>query len=539
MRNPYRDSYQVSKPGRGAGKELCPENPLGRREKEIVEMQDKTENKLSRRSFIKGAAAGAGSMALLGMGIREAEALPPPKKWHERTDIVVAGGGGAGLAAAFWAGKSGAKVICLEKSSTVMASSTAVSAGGFAAAGTRSQKKENVKDSADLLYKDIMEFTKKEADPPIARMYADQSLKAYEWLMDLGVPLVLLQHVESHSVAREHWLNASQLMQLMEKEVKKQGVSLRLNTAASNLIVNDKGRVLGVRAKTNKGEVNIMARRAVILACGGFAANLPLCGEFGGPEFRTVETLGGKGNVGDGLLMALPLGAATKNMYGSVVYENLAIASAANVTLPQVVWDGGILVNKDGKRFMRESRACFEMGSETILQSDRTAYIIWDGTMKKSPLTGRKLSRETTLSGGPAQAGSLRELAAKLKINPDQLEQTVNKYNACIDKNSDPDFNRTTLSGTEGKPVKIATPPFLGIQIFAKSYWTKGGLKTDDRCRVLNWDSKVIPGLYAAGEIMFGNMSSRVLTMGTGVGGAVTFGLNAGENAAKEKPWTR
>ncbi|OPY83100.1 MAG: Fumarate reductase flavoprotein subunit precursor [Smithella sp. PtaU1.Bin162] len=502
-------------------------------------MSDKRENQLSRRTFIKGAAASAGSLALLGVGIESAVALPAPKKWDEKADVVVAGGGGAGLSAAIWARKSGAKVICVEKASTSMASSTAVSAGGFAAAGTRSQKKENVQDSSDLLYKDIMSFTNNEADPAVAKMYSTQSLKAYEWLMDLGVPLVLLQHVESHSVAREHWLNAAQLMQLMEKEAGKQGVGLYLNTAATNLLVNDKGRVIGLRAKSKKGEMNIMAKKSVILASGGFAANLPLCGEFGGPEFRAVETLGGKGNVGDGLLVALRLGAATKNMYGSVVNENLAIASAANVTLPQVVWDGGILVNKDGKRFMRESRACFEMGGETILQPDRTAFIIWDSSMKKSPLTSRKLAREATLSGGPVQSGSLRELAAKLNIKPDQFEETVNKYNSNIDKNADPDFGRTTLSGTEGKPVKIAVPPFYGIQIFAKSYWTKGGLKTDDRCRALNWDNKTIPGLYAAGEIMFGNIGSKVLTMGTGVGGAVTFGMVAGENAAKEKPWTK
>ena len=494
-----------------------------------------------RRTFLKTAAVGAGSFSLLGFGMGKAEALPlpPPKKWDETADVVVAGGGGAGLSAAIWAKKAGAKVICLEKSSTPMASSTAVSAGGFAAAGTSSQKKQNVQDSSDLLYKDIMTFTNNEADPAIAKMYSEQSLKAYEWLMDLGVPLVLLQHVESHSVAREHWLNAVQLMQLVEKDAKSKGVLLHLDTSATNLIVNNKGRVIGVRAKSKKGEMNIKANRAVVLACGGFAANLPLCGEFGGPEFRTVETLGGKGNVGDGFLMSLPLGAATKNMYGSVVNENLAIASAANVTLPQVVWDGAILVNKSGKRFMRESRACFEMGSETILQPDRTAYIIWDSGMKKSPLTSRKLARETTVSGGPSQAESLRELAAKLKINPDQLEDTVKKYNGYVDKGADPDFGRSTLSGTEGKPVTIDKAPFYGIQIYAKSYWTKGGLKTDSRCRVIDWDNKVIPGLYAAGEIMFGNMSSRLLTMGTGVGGAVTFGMNAGQNAAGEKAWSK
>jgi fumarate reductase flavoprotein subunit len=496
-------------------------------------------NEVTRRSFIKSAAVGAGSIALLGAGINSAEALPAPRKWDEKADIVVAGGGGAGLSAAIWARKSGAKVICLEKAASPMASSTAVSAGGFAAAGTRSQKKENVKDSAAILYKDIMTFTDNEADSSIARMYSEQSLKAYEWLMDLGVPLVLLQLVESHSVAREHWLNASELMKRMEKDAKSRGVALHLNTAATNLIVNGKGRVIGVKAKSKKGDVNIMAKKAVILACGGFAANLPLCGEFGGPEFRTVETLGGKGNVGDGFLMALPVKAATKNMYGAVVNENLAIASAANVTLPQVVWDGGILINKEGRRFMRESRACFEMGAETIRQQDRTAFIVWDSAMKKSPLTGRKLARESTLSGGPAHAGTLRDLAAKLKINSDQLESTVKKYNENLERGADPDFNRTTLSGKEGKPVKIATPPFYGIQIFAKSYWTKGGLKTDEKCRVIDWDNKAIPGLYAAGEIMFGNMSSRLLTMGTGVGGAVTFGLQAGENAAKEKPWTK
>ena len=145
--------------------------------------------KCDRRTFLKTAAATTGSLALIGLGTANTEALPIPKKWDAMTDVVVVGGGGAGLSAAIWARKSGAEVICLEKSPTTMASSTAVSAGGFAAAGTSSQKKQNVQDSSELLYKDIMNFTSNEADAAITKMYSEQSVKAYEWLMDMGVPL--------------------------------------------------------------------------------------------------------------------------------------------------------------------------------------------------------------------------------------------------------------------------------------------------------------------------------------------------------------
>ena len=500
-------------------------------------MEKKSMKDLTRRSFIKGAALGAGALAIAGIaGAKEAYALPVPKKWDKQTDILVAGAGGAGLAAAIWARKAGADVICLEKAASPMGSSTAVSAGGFSAAGTSSQKKKNIEDSFDLLYNDIIKYTDSAADKGVTKMYSELSLKAYEWLMGLGVSLVSLQQMEGQSVPRQHWLNASQMMQFLQKEAAAGGVKLFTNTAITNLIVNDKGRVVGVRAKDKTGEFNVRAKRAVVLACGGFAANLALCGEFGGPELGSVQTLGSKGNTGEGMLMALSLGAATKNMFGAVVNENLAIASNANITLPQVVWDGGILVNKKGKRFMRESRACFEMGAETIQQPDQTAYIIWDSAMRKGALTVRKLAAEEKLSGGLLKADSLKDLAGKLKIDEDQLGETVRKYNDYVEKGADPDFGRTALAGTQGKTIKLTTPPFYGVQIFAKSYWTKGGLKTDDHCRVLTWDNKAIPGLYAAGEIMFGNMTSRLLMMGTGVGGAITFGMNAGQYAATEKP---
>ena len=496
---------------------------------------DEIKKSLTRRNFLKGLTVVSGAAAFSTLGVKVVEALPPPKKWHYQTDVLVVGGGGAGLTAAIWAKQSGAKVICLEKTATPMSSTTAVSAGGFAAAGTSSQKKQKVEDTFDLLYKDIMTFTGGEADETITKAYAKMSLDAYEWLMKLGVNLVFLQQVEGHSVAREHWLNASQMMQLLEKEAKKDGVDLMTNTAVKNLFVDPKGRVVGALAKGTKGDINVKARRAVVLACGGFTANLPLCGEFGGPEFRKVAPLGGPGNTGEGLLIALGLGAATKNMYGAVVSENLAIASAAKITLPQVVWDGGILVNKNGKRFMRESRACFEMGAETLQQPESASFIIWDSKMKKSPLTVRKLEREAKLGGPPAEAGSLAALAEKLKIDPKQMQETITRYNGYVEKGVDPEFSRTTMSGTEGKPIKIDTPPFYGIKVFAMSYFTKGGLHTDERCRVINWDKKVIPGLYAAGEIMLGNISSRLLCMGTGVGGAITFGYIAGKNAAEEK----
>ncbi len=503
-----------------------------------MEKKAKTEwtKGLTRRQLL-AAGAGAAGFGLLGLNINGVEAAPVPRKWDSVADVLVVGGGGAGLSAAIWAKKAGADVICIEKTSSPMGSSTAVSAGGFAAAGTSSQKKQGVQDSPELLYKDIMTVTGGDADPAITKRYAADSLKAYEWLMDLGVSLVLLQMVEGHSVAREHWLNAAQMMQLLEKDAKAKGVKLLTDTALKHLIVDPKGRVIGVQAAGKKGNVNIKARKAVILACGGFSANLQLCGEFGGPEYRTVRQLGGSGNTGEGLLMGLSLGASTKNMYGAVVAENLAIASAQKVTLPQLVWDGGILVNREGKRFMRESRACFEMGAETLQQPDRTSYIIYTKDTPASPLTRRKLAADARLGGKPVEADSIKELARKLGM-PETLEDTMNKYNGYVAAGKDAEFGRTTLSGIEGKLKKIDTPPFYGIPVYAMSYFTKGGLKTDDRGRVIQWDGRPIPGLYAAGEIMFGNMSSRLLCMGTGVGGAVTFGYIAGNEAAAEKRWS-
>jgi len=488
---------------------------------------------MSRRSFIRNATVGAGALAVAGVGVKEALALPAPKKWDKETDVIVLGAGGAGFSAAIEARKAGAKVMLLEKE-VITGGSTALCGGQFSFAPTSMQKEKGINDSIDLFVNDMIKVGKGKNDPALVKTYAEASNSGFEFLKSLGVTFTDLKIFSGMSVPRSHYAKPAQVLDLLRKEANKLGVAIAMNTAGRRLFVNPEGRIVGVSAEPAKGKkYSIKARRAVILTTGGFGRGLDLLKEYGSLPLELCIPVAAPGITGDGHKMAMETGAATKDIVlgiGPGTGPSTPVdVETRMITMPNYL--GAVMLNKEGKRFVNESISYNEIATASLTQPEAFIYQIADEKVYQNAIKDVLANK-----GAPKKADTLEALAPMIGLKPDALRDAIDKYNTYVDSGKDPDFNRTTLIGISGKPVRIDTPPFYGFITKPAILSTKGGMKVNTKCQVVRVFDEVAPGLYAAGEIMGGFHGQGYMT-GTAVGKAVVFGRIAGKNAAAEKPW--
>lgn len=485
---------------------------------------------IERRNFIKGAAIGAGTLALGGaFSLEGADAAPVPKKWDRQTDVLVLGAGGAGLLAAIEAADAKSKVLMLE-SEPVRAGSTPISGGIVTLCQTPMQP-----GSCDELYADLRKAHRNDDDPEMVRTYVDNCSATYKRLVDSGVKFT---RVSTWSGMSKPWghdsSSAAEMCSALAATAKKKGAELLLNTRAKRLVVNPKGRVVGIEAESRGRKRYFGARKAVVIATGGFTRNAALAKNFGRPGSEKIFPLTGIGSRGDGLIMAWGLGSNMTYMTDGVG----PTAPADKETGKTVVafYAGCVIVNKDGKRFYRESEVYSDICWAGLQQPDILMFQIFDAKVKKA-LEGTPLGN--LMKGCKEyQAGSLAELGDMLNkaagLNSRAMVETITRYNGYVDAGKDPEFDRTNLVGNSSKLVKIDTPPFYGIVTVPGTTHFNGGLKVSPRMQVLNVFGETVPGLYAAGEVT-GGFHGKGYVSGSAVGMAVIFGRVAGINAAKEK----
>ena len=313
-------------------------------------------------------------------------------------------------------------------------------------------------------------------------------------------------------------------------------------TTARSLLQDDDGAVIGVRCVwPNHASVEFLAP-SVVLASGGFEGNPEMLTHYLGPRARYIRPVarGGYYNKGEGIRMALSIGAAPCGDYGSFHAEPLDPRSGA--TEPVVlVFNYGILVNKLGQRFVNEAPATVDATYEAITriifeQPDGIAYVILDSRIDDVPNWKRSVRSDQP----PIVANTLPELAGKLGLDARELTATVEAYNAACPigtfKPLEPDGLATKLGHVPKKSNwsrKIERPPFLAFPIICGNCFTFGGLKVDTDSRVINADGAAIPGLYAAGEtigLYYGTYAGA-----TSVLRGAVFGRIAGAHAAGKR----
>ncbi|MFC1867282.1 FAD-binding protein [Thermodesulfobacteriota bacterium] len=461
---------------------------------------------------------------------------PVPETWDYEADIIVVGAGTAGFPAAIVAADAGAKVVLLE-----LLPMTAPSLGlinvGPAFAGTDVQKELGIEDSPEEYYKDGVELA--HGDPELWRVFADNQLDTYYWCQEIGMNFGKdLFPPPGHRIKRGIWKKGTEMTRALEKTAKaKENIDIKFSHRATRLITDpDTGRVLGLKVKVKDAEQNFKAKKAVILATGGFGRNKEMVEEYG-PYFKDWLPTMCQGHHGDGLKMSLDLGAATKHL-GRAVSGSFAVDIETKSGIMDFIgYSGGIYVNIYGKRFEDESGRVrfYGLVTETgMKQPERIWFGIIDDKIKNTTLRPHMLKKAK-----PVQADSIEELAKKLEIDPVGLKETLAKYNGDLETvGYDTVFDRRSQEGCEGKPITIDTPPFYAYKCTGATSSFKGGLKINGKSQALTQYDEVIPSLYASGELtggMWGDdgtyLPCTMVTM------AMTFGRIAAKHAVAESSW--
>ena len=454
-----------------------------------------------------------------------------PEKWDGEADVIVVGAGNAGLPAAMAATDKGAKVIVLETWSGP-ASSLAYIIGGTLFAGTDLQKEKGIEDSPEKLFKEAVEST--QGSPGLWRVLADRQLETYEWLKGLGAKPIGVDHAPGHKEVRVHRFegHGGRLLKILRKTAEEKGVEILFKHRAERLILDPaKGRVIGVRAKHEEENLHFRARKAVILASGGFIQNREFVKEFGP---YSVSCLSGSApaHLGDGLRMALGIGAATADI-GAAASPSISVCTTTNRST-RMQGAGGITVNKDSKRWADEVGPPYNiMMRDLILRyPDGLHFVIYDSKIRQ------EASPEAYQHAKEYKADTIEELARAVGLKPEALVETISEYNSDIDTYGyDKKFGRREWGGTHGmEPVpKIDTPPFYAVICKVALSSCKGGVKINPKAQVIDQFGDVILGLYTAGEVTGGLFSKpEAYYAGTMTLMAFVFGRVAGENAAAE-----
>jgi fumarate reductase flavoprotein subunit len=368
-------------------------------------------------------------------------------------------------------------------------------------------------------------------DAVLVRTYCDAQLSTYDWLKAAGVNFSpIIETASGQSVPRVHTVDPADMVRALKAAAEASDkLEYRPNAAAQDLVANADGRVVGVRL--NDGQ-ELPARKAVIIASGGFAKNPELLDQYA-PQYAEAVFVAGAGSQGDGLRMATALSADLRDMdYVKGTFGKHPTDETNDHSL-QAVYKGAIAVNQDGQRFVNESISYKLLGDAVMAQPWHTGYQIMDqGIFDTGDDRVRILDFGRRLEEGLFYVGdTLQELAAQIEIEPEILVATVTRYNGYVDAGHDPEFGRAHLVHQHGALRKIETPPFYAYPSTAVVFGTYCGLRIDSQARVLRADGTEISGLYAAGEVTGGFHGAAYMT-GSALGKAVVFGRIAGTEAA-------
>ena len=464
----------------------------------------------------------------------------------ENADIVVVGAGGSGISAAVKAETLGANVILIEKM-PVIGGATALNAGTLIATGSKYQREvmKETKDSPELAYKDIFTVGKNRNDPTLVKMVTERVGGVVDWLIyDMKIPYgPAATQYPDHSANRQLGVTGRSVnyLNLMREKFLGMGGKLMLQTRAQELIRDDAGKVVGVRATDKDGNTVELTSKAVILASGGYGAVKSMLPK----EMSNYVFYGLDSETGDGYKMATAIGAGTINLDLVKMYpqgvetvpgHGLAATASSTDTMKK---SGAIYVNKLGQRYVDENAALGVLTDMTVAQPDHIAYIVmdakaWKEYVRKS-LEDKLVPNEETLmtwtkivnNGRPvmAVADNLAEAAKTMGVDAEGLAKTVARWNDMVKAGEDKDFHRKITGG-------LGEGPYYIVEQKVRYQTTLGGLKADADLRILDKSGKPIPGLFGAGCVVGGANGADSLTAMMN-SWAIVSGVVSAESAVK------
>lgn len=493
-------------------------------------------------------------------------------------DLIIVGAGGAGLSAAVTAKDLGVKNVLVLEKMPVIGGNTLRCASAFNAADPDRQKalpmtetlkeavvkainekpvsEEHAKLMADVKAKyeaylksgsktlfDCPEWHAlqtynggdKVGQIPLIRQYSNNVLDTLHWMQSKGSPV--MDRVSQGAGAlwqRTHQLEAPAGLGLIDplyQAAVKQGVNFKLGMRVQDLILNDKGRVIGVTATDKVGnKYEFTSKDGVILATGGYSQNKEMRQKSAPHLTSEMVSTNQPGATGDGIIIATRHGADTTGMNYVQVYPLATPGTGALQGRARKMsgLDDVIDVNKNGERFVKEDARRDEFVAAIKKQPGGVVYDINDSSIVK-PLNSFNEDVETLVSIGRIyKADSLADLAKQLGMPADKLEATVAEFNKMVEAKKDPKFGRKLFDRPIVKPPFYATPRAPSI------HHTMGGLQISTNAQVLDKNGKPIPGLYAAGEVTGGIHGSNRLG-GNATADVLTFGRIAAKSAVAHK----
>lgn len=448
-------------------------------------------------------------------------------------DVIVIGAGGAGLSAAIEAAKTGAKVAIVEKTSAA-GGNTLVSGGGLNVAGSPQQEKNGVEDSVELFIEDTLKGGDYENDPVLVQVMAEHSLEAATWLQEeIGVIFMedRLQQFGGHSVPRaliSQGNKGDELINKLQAEAESLGVDIYFETTAEALNQID-GRVTSVVVVNNEKETVFHASKGVIIATGGFASNIEMRKEYNPVYDEKFLSTATPGSTGDGIMMAQEVGADLVDMSYIQVYPTCNPETGIISYVANSRFDGAILINQEGKRFVDEMGRRDDISNAIIDQTGGVAYLVWSSEIEEvGHMTDIHLVEYSQWENSDLiyKAESIEDAAAHYNISVEEMQATIDAYNASIADGVDEDYNRGGALRT------IEEGPFYIQVVTASTHHTMGGIKINDQAQVLDTNGEVIPGLFAAGEVVGGVHGTNRLG-GNAITDIIVFGRIAGQNVVK------
>jgi succinate dehydrogenase/fumarate reductase flavoprotein subunit len=456
---------------------------------------------------------------------------------YEEIDVVVAGAS-AGVVAAIKAADFGAKVICLDKLGSMdpekitpvapadvpggWGNCTAKSGGTWYYISNIAPDKPVLARTAGGTEKGLLleydektttlerykELSMGRTDVELAKTLFERSMTDARWLRE---QVGLLQKKTVGVTAGKTTMGRHILPDLYEA-ARKRGVKILFEHKVLNLLTDTRGRVTGLRAMTPEGLKDYRAK-ATVLATGSFEGNQEMKLKYLGPEKAYMMLTGCPTNTGDGLKMAMELGARLVNMSAVHIRTTDAVVygRGPSRSIPNV-YARGLYINKQGKRFVNECRESDDIANCIAHQPDQKVYLVFDEKIKTQFIkeydnyiakTARDAYRQTTEDELMIRANTVEALAGKMDVPSATLRSTIDEFNAAVKDGKALGIPYPKVPRSEKQEaVKIDQPPFYAHPITCALNHPLGGLKIDTRGRVINNEDKVIPGLYACGAIV-------------------------------------
>jgi tricarballylate dehydrogenase len=471
-------------------------------------------------------------------------------------DVVVVGGGVAGLTAACAAAENGARVALVDRATEAEAGGNTRYTEAFLRMASIDETAEGFEDTLvddfmghpdpSLMHEAALPAARRSAlykahhvvDPDYVGELAAQAPATLRWMHGHGMRFEFLPtpFLTTSTTRMAPVGGGLAIVETMGKAARGLGVELHFETTARSLLTGPDG-VHGISAHTPHGRIELHGR--VVLASGGYQGNAEMMARYHGDRAMSTRPVarGGNYNKGEGIEMALALGAATAGNF-SLFHAEPVDPRSGEPEAAIFCFPYGVLVNAEGRRFVDEARgpidAWYERTTRDIhAQTNGIAWVVLDHQALAVPNIRSGIRTDQP----PARGATLAELAAAIGVPADVLEETVAAYNDACPSADGFDHTRPDGLATTGlSPAKsnwarpVAKGPYEAYPIMAANVFTFGGLKTTPGAEVLDRDGHVIPGLYAAGEIT--GLYYSNYTGSTSVLRGATFGRLAGAAAA-------